>query len=170
MDFWTRTKTNSSEPSPVCFESQKRGEIASSTMKIAAEKSRSTACSSATVTETRSTSQLKNIRPNYFVSLPIKNENIKWAIKIFEEFFKKNASGMTGYQKVQTLAVVLSSRALRTNFRSFKIIWFLGTLDGGGVSSGRKWNCSRARNDGWNKNRSWRYFESARFLQSIRQF
>ena len=117
---------------------KKRGEIASSTMKIAAEKSRSTACSSATVTETRSTSQLKNIRPNYFVSLPIKNENIKWAIKIFEEFFKKNASGMTGYQKVQTLAVVLSSRALRTNFRSFKIIWFLGTLDGGGVSSGRK--------------------------------
>ena len=111
-------------------------------MKIAAEKSRSTACSSARVTETRSTSQLKNIRPNYFVSLPIKNENIKWAIKIFEEFFKKNdprnESGMTGYQKVQTLAVVLSSRALRTNFRSFKIIWFLGTLDGGGVSSGRK--------------------------------
>ena len=112
-------------------------------MKIAAVQSSSTACSSATATETRSTSpQLKNIRPNYFVSLPIKNENIKGAIKIFEEFYKKNdprnASGMTGYQKVQTLAVVLSSRALRTNFRSFKIIWFLGTLDGGGVSSGRK--------------------------------
>ena len=80
-------------------------------MKIAAEQSSSTACSSATVTETRSTSpQLKNIRPNYFISLPIKNENIKGAIKIFEEFYKKNdprnASGLTGFQKVRTLAVV----------------------------------------------------------------
>ena len=87
--------------------SQKRDEIASLTMKIAVEQSRSTACSSATATETRSTSpQLKNIRPNYFVSLPIKNENIKGAIQIFEEFYKKNdprnASGLTGYQKVQT--------------------------------------------------------------------
>ena len=78
-------------------------------MKIAAEQGSPTACSSAT--ETRTTSpQLKNIRPNYFVSLPIKNENIKGAIKIFEEFYKKNdprnASGLTGFQKVRTLAVV----------------------------------------------------------------
>ena len=44
------------------------------------------------------------MRPNYFISLPIKNENITGAIKIFEEFYKKNdprnASGLTGYEKV----------------------------------------------------------------------
>ena len=80
-------------------------------MKIAAEQSRSGASPSVTVTAdaqavpTRTTSpQLKHVRPNYFISLPIKNENIKGAIKIFEEFYKKNdprnSSGLTGYQKV----------------------------------------------------------------------
>ena len=58
-----------------------------------------------TTVTTRSTSpKLNKIRPNYFISLPIKNENIKGAIKIFEEFYKKNdpknVSGLTGYQKV----------------------------------------------------------------------
>ena len=83
-------------------------------MKIAAEQSRSGASPSVTVTAdaqavpTRTTSpQLKHVRPNYFISLPIKNENIKGAIQIFEEFYKKNdprnASGLTGYQKVKTL-------------------------------------------------------------------
>ena len=92
-------------------------------MKIAAEQGSPTACSSAT--ETRTTSpQLKNIRPNYFVSLPIKNENIKGAIKIFEEFYKKNdprnASGLTGYQKVRILPVVLSFQGSSNYFPVFQ--------------------------------------------------
>ena len=83
-------------------------------MKIAAEQNSAPSSSADTTSQTtadiaavtkRSTSpKLKNVRPNYFISLPIKNENIKGAIKIFEEFYKKNdprnSSGLTGYQKV----------------------------------------------------------------------
>ena len=93
-------------------------------MKIAAEQNSAPTSSTDTTSQTtadiaavttRSTSpKLKNVRPNYFISLPIKNENIKGAIQIFEEFYKKNdpknASGLTGYQKVKTL------RPLRMNF------------------------------------------------------
>ena len=103
-------------------------------MKIASEQSRSAASPSVTVTSvtadaqavpTRTTTpQLKHMRPNYFISLPIKNENIKGAIQIFEEFYKKNdpknASGLTGYQKVNTLKPGPSIEFLvrQTNFQA----------------------------------------------------
>ena len=83
-------------------------------MKIAAEQNSAPSSSAdstsgttvgiAAVTPRSTSPKLKNMRPNYFISLPIKNENIKGAIKIFEEFYKKNdprnSSGLTGYQKV----------------------------------------------------------------------